>query len=113
MLIIQTKMQNQFFEICVTFGILQHVRETTHCNGHSFDLVLSKHVRIPEVLECHLTPSGHYYVAFTLKNAAPSVRETAVTWRCDHKSINRLDLLSSLKDSGLLCPFPHKSSKPD
>ena len=65
--------------MCDTFGILQHVREATHCNGHSLDLVLSKDVSIPEVLVCPLTPSDHYYVSFTIKNAAPSVRETAVT----------------------------------
>jgi len=62
---------------------------------------------------CPHTPSDHYYVSFTVKNAAPSVRETAVTWRRDLESINRFHLLSSLKDSGLLCPFLHKSSKPD
>jgi len=41
------------------------------------------------------------------------MRETAVTWRRDLKSITRFYLLSSLKDAGLLCPFSHKSSKPD
>jgi len=62
---------------------------------------------------CPLTPYDRYYVSFTIQNAAPSVRETAVSWRRDLKSINRIDLLSFLKDSGLFCPFPHKSSKPN
>jgi len=104
------KNATSFLEICDTFGLLQHVREAIHCNGHSLDLVLSKDVSIPEVLVCPLIPSDHYYVSFTIKNAALSMSETAVTWRRDLKSINRFDLLSSLKDSGLICPFPHKSS---
>jgi len=41
------------------------------------------------------------------------VRETYVTWRRDLKPINRCDLLTPLKDSGVLCHFPYKSSKPD
>jgi len=71
------------------------MREPTHCNGHSFDLVFSKDVSISEVPVRPLTNSGHYYVSFTIKNAAPSVREIAVTWRRHLKSINRFDLLAS------------------
>jgi len=89
------------------------VREPNHCNGYSLDLVLSKDVSISEVLVCPLTPSDHYHISFTITNAAPSMRESALTWRRDLESINRFDLLSSLKDSGLLCPFPQKSSQPD
>jgi len=85
-----------FLEMCDTLGILQHVREATHCNG--LDLVLSKDFSITEVLVCPLTPSDHYYVSFSIKNAAQSMRETAVTWGRDLKSSNRFDLLSSLKD---------------
>jgi len=72
----------------------------------------SKDVSIFEVRVCPLTASDHYCVSFTIKNAAPYKRETAVTWRQDLKSINRFEL-SSLKGSGLPCPFQHKFSQPD
>jgi len=67
------------------------VREPTHCNGHSLDLVLFKDVSISEILVCPLTPSDHYDVSFAINNAASSKRETAVTWRRDHQSNNRFD----------------------
>jgi len=56
------KNAKSYLETCYTFGVLQHVREATPCNDHSFDFDLSKDVSFPEVHVCPLTrTSDHYY----------------------------------------------------
>jgi len=59
------------------------------------------------------SPFNHLYVLFTIDNAAPPACWTVVNWRRDLKSITKFDLLSYLKVSEPLCPFPHKFSQPD
>jgi len=91
----------------------QHVREPTHRNGHTLDLVLSSDVDVADLQVCPRTPSNHYFVSFQTQGAILPKPNTDITWRCDIRSINKSYLLSSLKDSGLLNPNPCTYNHPD
>ncbi len=102
-----------FLDTCYTFGLTQHVKEPTHRNGHTLDLVLSSDVLVADLKVCPLTPSDHFFVSFETQGTSLSKPSTNVTWQRDIRSINKFDLLSSLNDSGLLYPNPSVFNQPD
>ena len=55
----------ELFALLDTFGLLQHVKETTHTQGHTLNTVTSKGLNISSVVIKDLrTLSDHFYVFF-------------------------------------------------
>jgi len=72
-------------------------------------LILS--IADPQV--CHLTPTNHYFVPFLTIGTILLKHNTDITWRRDIRSINKSDLVFSLKDSGLLYRKQCTYNQPD
>ncbi len=102
-----------FIDICSAFGLLQHVREPTHCCGHSLDLVLSNEVNVSDLNVSPLTPSDHYYVSFHTQGMALPTIPTNVAWRRNIRSVSRCDIFPSLAEAGLVHSNACTSNQPD
>ncbi len=107
------KSATSFIDICSAFGLLQHVREPTHCCGHSLDLVLSNEVNVSDLNVSPLTPSDHYYVSFHTQGMALPTIPTNVAWRRNIRSVSRRDIFPSLAEAGLVHSNACTSNQPD
>jgi len=95
-----------FLDTCSTFGLAKHVRDRTHRNSYTLDLVLSSDASVVDIQVCPLTLSDHYFISFQTIGAILPKPNTYITWRRDIRSINKSDLLLSLKDSVLIYLIP-------
>ncbi len=103
----------KFLDTCTTFGLLQHVQEPTHSNGHWLDLMLTKDFNVTGLIVSPLSPSDHFFVSFSTKATTLPAPARAVTWHRGTRSINKFDLLSSLGNSGFFSPADQLSTQPE
>ena len=60
------KCAKKLFTILDTFELSQHVKETTHCKGHTLDLVITKGLNVSDLSVTDPSLSDHFCVFFNI-----------------------------------------------
>ncbi|XP_037832675.1 uncharacterized protein LOC119617245 [Kryptolebias marmoratus] len=78
----QDRGAKNLFNILESFGLTQHVKQATHTQGHTLDLVISKGVNISNVSVTDVALSDHFAVIFDSSlSVNPLVQKTTITKR--------------------------------
>lgn len=78
-----------FLDILSVFGLSQHIKDSTHCGGHTLDLLITHDV-VPDAISVSpLTLSDHCSVSFSLPNTPKPLSSTTIRRR---RTLNPTDI---------------------
>lgn len=72
---------NELLNILDSFGLYQHVTESTHNEGHTLELIISKGLQISVVRVSDVALSDHYSVLFKMRLPVETCR-TLLSYEC-------------------------------